>query len=49
MMCLLLAGPWPGSPIAGYPWAGHIIYFLLFVCLGLTVYARAPGVSLHGP
>jgi hypothetical protein len=47
MIFLLIAGPWPGSPIAGYPWAGHLIYFLLFVCLGLTVYAGFSGGAVH--
>jgi hypothetical protein len=38
MIFLLVAAPWPGSPFGNYPYAGHIIYFLLFLCLGLEVF-----------
>ncbi len=44
MIFLLVAAPWPNSPMAGYPFAGHIIYFLLFLCIGLTIYGFATGV-----
>ena len=46
MIFLLIAAPWPGSPVANYPYAGHVIYFLLFLCLGLEIWgfggARMP-------
>ena len=38
MIVLLIASPWPGSPLAAYPYAGAIVYFLLFLCLGLEVF-----------
>jgi hypothetical protein len=38
MIVLLICSPWPGSPLANYPYAGHIVYFLLFLCLGLEVF-----------
>jgi hypothetical protein len=38
MIFLLVAAPWPNSPMAGYPFAGSIIYFLLFLCLGLAIF-----------
>jgi hypothetical protein len=43
MIFLLVAAPWPGSPLANYAYAGHIIYFLLFLCLGLQVFGFAGG------
>jgi hypothetical protein len=46
MIFLLVAGPWPNSPMSGYPWASHIIYFLLFLCLGLAVFGGFGG-ALH--
>jgi hypothetical protein len=48
MIFLLITLPWPNSPLSGYPWAGHLIYFLLFVCLGLAVFAGyAGGIIAH--
>jgi hypothetical protein len=38
MIFLLVAAPWPNSPFAAYPYAGHIVYFLLFLCLGLALF-----------
>jgi hypothetical protein len=48
MIFLLIAAPWPNSPMAGYPFVGGIIYFLLFLCLGLTVFGGFTGGGLHG-
>jgi hypothetical protein len=47
MILLLVAGPWPNSPMTAYPLAGHFIYFLLFLCLGLAVFGGFGGGSLH--
>jgi hypothetical protein len=43
MIFLLVAAPWPNSPLASYPFAGHIIYFLLFLCLGLAIWGFGTG------
>jgi hypothetical protein len=43
MVLWLVLRPWPGSPVAGWPWAGDAMAFLLFLCLGLAVF----GFGLH--
>lgn len=48
MIFLLVAAPWPNSPLASYPFAGHIIYFLLFLCLGLAMWGFGTGVRVGG-
>jgi len=34
----ILIYPWPGSPAAGWPWAPHLLYMVLFALLGLAVF-----------
>jgi hypothetical protein len=46
MIFLLVTAPFPNSPAAAYPWAGWLIYFLLFLCLGLAVFGGFSG-SAH--
>jgi hypothetical protein len=43
MILSVVLHPWPNSPVASWPWAGGILQFLLFLCLGLAVF----GFGLH--
>ena len=41
VLWLVLGPPWPNAPWP--PWSGHLIIFLLFVCLGIAVF----GLGVH--
>ncbi len=47
MIMLLVMQPYPGSPLAGWPLAGGIINFLLFLCLGIAVFGFGSGGGTH--
>ncbi len=49
LMLFLAVFSWQsGNPaLAGYPWAGNLIYFLLFLCVGLAIWGGFGG-GLHG-
>ena len=38
MVIGLVFQPWPGSPLAQWPWGGWVLYWLLFAVLGLAVF-----------
>jgi hypothetical protein len=38
MILWLVLHPWPGSPLAAWPWAGNIIPWLAVLCLGLATF-----------
>ncbi len=43
MILRLVMGPWPNSPFTNYAWAGGILDFMLFLCLGLAVWGGYGG------
>jgi hypothetical protein len=47
ILCFIVGPPWgawgPNVP----PWSSHIVYLVLFVCLGLAVFGSGLGVVVR--